>query len=126
VVTVDDVELTDSIGLALPTVPDSLKPGERLAFVLHELFAVLSDEIGRILDRSTAAKMPPSRARRKVQVSKRPTADAHEQREAVQAFLAEARHSDTIDATMASIGTLVVPHSKHRQPQAEGNPYGAA
>jgi len=91
----DDAVLTDSVGLALLVVLDSLGPSERLAFVLHDLFAVPFDEIGQILGKSTdAAKMLASRARRKVQATERPTGAGGEQREVVQAFLAAARHGD--------------------------------
>ncbi|WP_329213981.1 sigma-70 family RNA polymerase sigma factor [Streptomyces sp. NBC_00683] len=91
----DDVALADSVGLALLVVLDSLRPSERLAFVLHDLFAVPFDEIGQILGRSTdAAKMLASRARRKVQTTERPKAVGREQREVVQAFLAAARRGD--------------------------------
>ncbi|MEV8630776.1 sigma-70 family RNA polymerase sigma factor [Streptosporangium sp. NPDC051023] len=102
VVTVDDgsapedhVALADSVGLALLVVLGSLGPSERLAFVLHDLFAVPFDEIGRILGKSTdATKMLTSRARRKVRATERPTVVGREQREVVQAFLAAARHGD--------------------------------
>ncbi|MFI6801300.1 sigma-70 family RNA polymerase sigma factor [Streptosporangium canum] len=91
----DDVALADSVGLALLVVLESLGPGERLAFVLHDLFAVPFDEIGQILGRSTdAAKMLASRARRKVRGAGRPTVVGREQREVVQAFLAAARRGD--------------------------------
>ncbi|TMR91047.1 sigma-70 family RNA polymerase sigma factor [Nonomuraea basaltis] len=91
----DDVALADSVGLALLVVLESLGPSERLAFVLHDLFAVPFDEIGRILGKSTdATKMLASRARRKVQATERPTAAGREQREVVQAFLAAARRGD--------------------------------
>ncbi|MGW0946397.1 sigma-70 family RNA polymerase sigma factor [Streptomyces sp. NPDC002623] len=91
----DDVALADSVGLALLVVLESLGPSERLAFVLHDLFAVPFDEIGQILGKSTAAtKMLASRARRKVQATDRPTAVGQEQREVVRAFLAAARGGD--------------------------------
>jgi RNA polymerase sigma factor (sigma-70 family) len=91
----DDVALADSVGLALLVVLESLGPSERLAFVLHDLFAVPFDEIGQILGKSTdAAKMLASRARRKVQATERPTVAGREQREVVQAYLAAARHGD--------------------------------
>jgi RNA polymerase sigma-70 factor (ECF subfamily) len=90
-----DVELADSVGLALLVVLESLRPSERLAFVLHDLFAVSFDEIGHILDKSTdAAKMLASRARRKVRATERPTVVGREQRAVVQAFLAAARDGD--------------------------------
>jgi RNA polymerase sigma-70 factor (ECF subfamily) len=102
VVTVDDgpapeeeVALADSVGLALLVVLESLGPSERLAFVLHDLFAVPFDEIGQILGKSTdATKMLASRARRKVRAAERPTATGREQRQVVQAYLAAARHGD--------------------------------
>src|SRR3979490_2077283 len=78
----DDVALADSVGLALLVVLESPGPSERLAFVLHDLFAVPFDEIGQILGKSTdATKMLASRARRKVQATERPTAVGREQRE---------------------------------------------
>ncbi|TYB50332.1 sigma-70 family RNA polymerase sigma factor [Nonomuraea sp. PA05] len=91
----DDVALADSVGLALLVVLESLGPSERLAFVLHDLFAVPFDEIGQILGRSTdAAKMLASRARRKVRATDRPASTGREHRVAVQAFLAAARLGD--------------------------------
>ncbi|MFD9436177.1 sigma-70 family RNA polymerase sigma factor [Streptomyces sp. NPDC060002] len=91
----DDAVLADSVGLALLVVLESLGPSERLAFVLHDLFAVPFDEIGQILGKSTAAaKMLASRARRKVQATERPTGVGREQRDAVRAFLAAARRGD--------------------------------
>ncbi|TDD42946.1 sigma-70 family RNA polymerase sigma factor [Saccharopolyspora elongata] len=91
----DDAALADSVGLALLVVLESLRPSERLAFVLHDLFAVPFDEIGQILGKSTnATKMLASRARRKVQATGRPTVARREQREVVQAFLAAARRGD--------------------------------
>ncbi|WP_329538017.1 sigma-70 family RNA polymerase sigma factor (plasmid) [Streptomyces sp. NBC_01450] len=91
----DDAVLADSVGLALLVVLESLGPSERLAFVLHDLFAVPFDEIGQILGKSTAAtKMLASRARRKLRTIERPTGVGREQREVVQAFLAAARRGD--------------------------------
>ncbi|MFC9621285.1 sigma-70 family RNA polymerase sigma factor [Streptomyces sp. NPDC056930] len=91
----EDAVLADSVGLALLVVLESLRPSERLAFVLHDLFAVPFDEIGRILGKSTdAAKMLASRARRKVQATERPTGAGREQREVASAFLAAARGGD--------------------------------
>lgn len=91
----DDAVLADSVGLALLVVLESLGPSERLAFVLHDLFAVPFEEIGQILGKSTAAaKMLASRARRKVQATERPAGAGREQREVVQAFLAAARGGD--------------------------------
>ncbi|MEO3767886.1 sigma-70 family RNA polymerase sigma factor [Streptomyces sp. B8F3] len=91
----DDAVLADSVGLALLVVLESLGPGERLAFVLHDLFAVPFDEIGRILGKSTAAtKMLASRARRKVRTSEPPPGGGRERRAVVDAFLAAARRGD--------------------------------
>ncbi|NUT18670.1 MAG: sigma-70 family RNA polymerase sigma factor [Hamadaea sp.] len=91
----DDVALADSVGLALLVVLDSLGPNERLAFVLHDMFAVPFDEIARILGKSAdATKMLASRARRKVRSHDRDTAAGPEQREVVNAFLAAARDGD--------------------------------
>ena len=90
-----DAELADAVGVALLVVLDSLGPNERLAFVLHDLFGVSFDEIGRILGKSAdAAKMTASRARRKVRAGQVPAADAREQRAVVDAFLAAARDGD--------------------------------
>lgn len=92
----DAAVLADSVGLALLVVLGSLTPDERLAFVLHDMFAVPFAEIGQILDRSTdAAKMLASRARRRVRdvpVPDRPR--RHEQRAVVDAFLTAARNGD--------------------------------
>nr|WSX74813.1 sigma-70 family RNA polymerase sigma factor [Streptomyces sp. NBC_00899] len=91
----DDAALAESVGLALLVVLDALGPSERLAFVLHDLFAVPFDEIGRILGKSTAAaKMLASRARKKVRAAERPAGAGREQREVVTAFLAAARRGD--------------------------------
>jgi RNA polymerase sigma-70 factor (ECF subfamily) len=91
----DDVALADSVGLALLVVLESLGPGERLAFVLHDLFAVPFEEIGRILGKSPAAsKMLASRARRKVRTPSPPPSAGHGQREVVDAFLRAARDGD--------------------------------
>ncbi len=85
----------DSVGLALMVVLDSLRPEERLAFVLHDLFAVPFAEVGAIIGRSPdAAKMMASRARRRVQGGPRPAAERQEQRAVVDAFLAAARSGD--------------------------------
>jgi hypothetical protein len=91
----DDVALADSVGLALLVVLESLWPSERLAFVLHDLFAVPFAEIGQILGKSAdATKMLASRARRKVQANERPAVANQDQRDVVQAFLAAARDGD--------------------------------
>jgi RNA polymerase sigma factor (sigma-70 family) len=85
--------LADSVGLALLVVLETLSPAERLAFVLHDMFAVPFDEIGRIAGRSPdAARQLASRARRRVRADRTaPDADLKAQREVVDAFLAAAR-----------------------------------
>jgi RNA polymerase sigma factor (sigma-70 family) len=91
----DDALLAESVGLALLVVLDTLRPAERLAFVLHDMFAVPFGEIGQIIGRSTdATKMLASRARRKVQDTRRPTDERQQQRAVVEAFLAAARSGD--------------------------------
>src|SRR6478735_8752514 len=94
----DAAVLADSVGLAMLVVLGSLRPDERLAFVLHDMFAVPFAEIGQILDKSAdAAKMLASRARRKVQDVPPPAGDnrrKEEQRAVVDAFLAAAREGD--------------------------------
>ena len=75
----EQVALADSVGLALLVVLDPLTPSERLAFVLHDMFAVPFQEIGQILGESAAAtKMVASRARRKVQATDRPPGPGRE------------------------------------------------
>src|SRR5262249_20304276 len=88
--------LADSVGLALLVVLETLSPPERLAFVLHDIFAVSYDEIAPMVDRSPAAARPlPTRARRRVQgVDTVPDADLATQRRVVDAFLAASRGGD--------------------------------
>ena len=88
--------LADSVGLALLVVLEMLSPPERLAFVLHDIFAMPFDEIAPILDRSPAAvRQLASRARRRVQGQTTvPDADLDTQRKVVDAFLAAAREGD--------------------------------
>ncbi|MCT2590797.1 sigma-70 family RNA polymerase sigma factor [Streptomyces sp. N2-109] len=88
--------LADSVGPALLVVLDTLAPAERLAFVLHDMFAVPFDEIAPMVGRSTAAaRQLASRARRRVQGSApAPEVDLHRQRRVVEAFLAASRGGD--------------------------------
>jgi RNA polymerase sigma factor (sigma-70 family) len=88
--------LADSVGLALLIVLEMLSPAERLAFVLHDMFAVPFDEIAPIVERSPeATRQLASRARRRVQGERTvPDADLARQREVVDAFLAAAREGD--------------------------------
>ncbi|MEY9968722.1 RNA polymerase sigma factor (sigma-70 family) [Streptacidiphilus sp. MAP12-16] len=92
----DEALLADSIGLALLVVLDTLEPAERLAFVLHDMFAVPFDEIAPIVGRSTAAaRQLASRARRRVQGAEPdPEANLRRQKEVVEAFLSAARGGD--------------------------------
>jgi RNA polymerase sigma factor (sigma-70 family) len=101
--------LGDSIGLALLVVLETLAPAERLAFVLHDMFAVPFDEIAPMIGRSpTAARQLASRARRRVQgVAPIPDADSSRQREIVDAFLAASRGGD-FDALVAVLDPDVV------------------
>jgi RNA polymerase sigma-70 factor, ECF subfamily len=94
--------LADSAGLALLVVLEMLAPAERLAFVLHDMFAVPFDEIAPIVGRSAnAAKQLASRARRRVQATATvPDTDITRQREVVDAFLAASRGGDS-DALLA-------------------------
>jgi RNA polymerase sigma-70 factor (ECF subfamily) len=90
-----DALLADSVGVALLVVLETLTPAERLAFVLHDLFAVPYEEIATIVDRTpTAARQLASRARRRVQGAPAPDADLRRKREVVDAFLAAARDGD--------------------------------
>jgi RNA polymerase sigma-70 factor, ECF subfamily len=87
--------LADSVGLALLVVLETLEPAARLAFVLHDLFAVPFDEIATIVGRTpTAARQLASRARRRVQGAPVPDADLARQRKVVDAFLAASRDGD--------------------------------
>jgi RNA polymerase sigma factor (sigma-70 family) len=88
--------LADSVGLALLVVLETLTPPERLAFVLHDIFAVPFDEVAPIVDRSPeAARQLASRARRRVRAERTvPDADLETQRQVIDAFLAAARDGD--------------------------------
>src|ERR671916_550899 len=88
--------LADSVGLALLVVLETLRPAERLAFVLHDMFGVPFDEIAPIVDRSPeAARQLASRARRRVQGEPAvPDADLDTQRTVVDAFFAAAHDGD--------------------------------
>jgi len=87
--------LADSVGLALLVVLDRLTPAERLAFVLHDMFAVPFEEIAPIVGRSAeATRQLASRARRRVRGGAAPDADLVGQREVVEAFIAALRDGD--------------------------------
>lgn len=101
--------LADSVGLALLVVLETLSPAERLAFVLHDMFAVPFDDIASIVDRSpAAARQLASRARRRVRgVAPAPDVDLDRQRQVVDAFLAAAREGD-FEALVAVLDPDVV------------------
>jgi RNA polymerase sigma-70 factor, ECF subfamily len=91
----DEALLADSVGLALLVVLDRLTPAERLAFVLHDMFAVPFEEIAPIVGRSAeAARQLASRARRRVRGGGAPDPDLVRQREVVEAFIAALRAGD--------------------------------
>lgn len=109
----DDAEhealLADSVGAALLIVLETLTPAERLAFVLHDMFAVPFDEIAPIVERSPeAARQLASRARRRVQGARTAAnADRSDQRRIVEAFLAASRGGD-FEALLAVLDPNVV------------------
>ncbi|MBL1073742.1 sigma-70 family RNA polymerase sigma factor [Nocardia sp. 2] len=91
----EQAALADSIGLALLVVLDSLAPSERLAYVLHDMFAVPFHEIAHILGKSAdATKMIASRARRKVRSTPHPAVSTREHRRVFEAFRAAAVGGD--------------------------------
>ena len=110
--------LADSVGLALLVVLETLTPAERLAFVLHDMFAVPFEEIATIMERSPeATRQLASRARRRVRgAAPAPDADLTAQWEVVEAFLAAAREGD-FDALVAVLDPDVVL-------RADGGPTG--
>jgi RNA polymerase sigma factor (sigma-70 family) len=101
--------IADTVGIALLVVLDTLTPAERLAFVLHDMFAVPFDEIAPIADRSTeATRQLASRARRRIQgAAPEPDADVSVQRRLVDAYLAASRAGD-FDALLALLDPDVV------------------
>ncbi|NUR92487.1 MAG: sigma-70 family RNA polymerase sigma factor [Nonomuraea sp.] len=125
IVTLDpeqEVVMADSVGLALLVVLETLAPAERVAFVLHDMFAVPFDDIAVVLERTPAAtRQLASRARRRVQGSPTPDADLNRQREVVEAFIAASRGGDfealvalldpevmlRVDAGKSSVSTLL-------------------
>ncbi|HEX6664129.1 MAG TPA: RNA polymerase sigma factor SigJ [Gaiellaceae bacterium] len=101
--------LADSVGLALLVVLDTLAPGERLAFVLHDMFGMPFEEIAPIVNRTpSATRQLASRARRRVRgAAPAPDPDLDRQREVVSAFLAAAREGD-FDALITVLDPEVV------------------
>ena len=123
----DEAVLADSVGLALLVVLDTLTPAERLAFVLHDMFAMPFDEVGAVLGRSTdATRQLASRARRRVRGAPSPdrAAGLARQREVAAAFLTASRGGDfsalvalldsdvtlTADAAAAPSGKAAILH----------------
>lgn len=101
--------LSDTVGLALLVVLETLTPSERLAYVLHDMFALPFDEIAQIIDRTPdAARQLASRARRRIRgATPRLDADLQSQRRIVDAFLAAARAGD-FDALVTVLDPNVV------------------
>ncbi|WP_370970673.1 sigma-70 family RNA polymerase sigma factor [Amycolatopsis sp. cg9] len=117
-----EAELADSVGRALLVVLDALGPAERIAFVLHDLFAVPFDRIAPVLDRTpVAAKKLASRARQRVRgTSPLPPADLARHRRVVDAFLTAARGGD-----LAALLEVLAPDVVRRA-DAAALPAGAA
>jgi RNA polymerase sigma-70 factor, ECF subfamily len=106
----DEALLAESVGLALQVVIDTLAPAERLAFVLHDLFAVPFDEIGPMVGRTPqATRQLASRARRRVKGAETPAPerDVRRQRAVVDAFFAAGRAGD-FDALVSLLDPDVV------------------
>jgi RNA polymerase sigma factor (sigma-70 family) len=100
--------LADSVGLALLVVLDTLTPAERLAFVLHDMFAVPFEEIAPIVERSpVATRQLASRARRRVQEAPAQPGEISRRREVVAAFLAASREGD-FDALLTMLDPDIV------------------
>jgi RNA polymerase sigma-70 factor (ECF subfamily) len=118
--------LADSVGIALQVVLDTLSPAERLAFVLHDMFAVPFAEIAAMVDRSPqATRQLASRARRRVrETAPPPDPNLTRQRAVVDAYFAAAREGD-LDALVAVLDPDVVLRAHRR----DGDPielHGAA
>jgi RNA polymerase sigma factor (sigma-70 family) len=123
-----EVVLADSVSVAMLVVLETLSPPERLAFVLHDLFAMPFDEIGPILDRTpTTTRQLASRARRRVRgATPASERDQNRQRAVVEAFLAAARGGDLAtlvdllhpEVVVRSDGGAVRPSTLVRGPEA--------
>jgi RNA polymerase sigma factor (sigma-70 family) len=120
----EEALLADSVGLALLVVLDRLTPAERLAFVLHDMFAMPFEEIGPIVGRSAeAARQLASRARRRVRGGAAPSTNLVHQREVVEAFLAALRGGNFAGLLAVLDPDLVV---RADMPGAPGEIRGAA
>jgi RNA polymerase sigma factor (sigma-70 family) len=116
----DQAQLADSVGIALLIVLETLTPAERLAFVLHDLFAVPFNEIGSMIERSPdAARQLASRARRRVR-GQAPSADPDipRQRQVVDAFFAAARNG-----SFEQLIAVLHPHVVFRADGLGPNPF---
>ena len=110
--------MADSVGLAMLVVLDTLAPPERLAFVLHDVFAVPFDEIASIVPCSpAAARQLASRARRRVQQAPTPDGDFARQRTVVDAFFAASRNGD-----LAALVSVLAPDVVLRSDGGRGRP----
>ena len=106
-----EAELADSVGLALLVVLDALGPAERVAFVLHDMFAVPFDEIAPVIGKTPAAtRQLASRARRRVKGGTAADADLPRRRKVVEAFLAASRGGN-FEALLALLDPEVVLHA---------------
>jgi RNA polymerase sigma-70 factor (ECF subfamily) len=107
--------LADAVGIALQVVINALSPAERLAYVLHDMFALPFDEIAALLDRSPeATRQLASRARRRVRdAAPAPDPDVSRQRAVVDAYFAAARAGD-LEALVAVLDPDVVARSHQR------------
>ncbi|MFF0452613.1 sigma-70 family RNA polymerase sigma factor [Nocardia africana] len=104
----EEALLADSVGLAMQMVLSQLDPAERIAFVLHDSFAVPFDRIATLLDRTPAAtRQLASRARRRLRTAPMPDGDLADQRAVVDAFFAAARRGD-FEALMAQLAPEIV------------------
>lgn len=107
----EEAELADTVGLALLVVLDALGPAERVAFVLHDMFAVPFDEIAPVIGKTpAAARQLASRARRRVKGGAAADADLPRRRKVVEAFLAASRGGD-FEALLALLDPDVVLHA---------------
>ncbi|MEV4225144.1 sigma-70 family RNA polymerase sigma factor [Nonomuraea sp. NPDC049725] len=110
----EEAVLADSVGVALLVVLDRLSPAERLAFVLHDLFAVPFEDIAVMLERTPqAVRQLASRARRRVRGGAAPRPDAPQRRRVVEAFLAATRGGD-FEALVKLLHPDVVLHADRR------------
>jgi RNA polymerase sigma-70 factor (ECF subfamily) len=119
--------LADSVSLALLVVLENLTPAERVAFVLHDMFAIPFDEISGIVERTPdATRQLASRARRRVRGARPvPTSDMGEHRRVIDAFLAASREGD-FDRLVAVLDPDVVLRTDHALPRgAPGELRGA-